>query len=71
MLFSCACSIEEDFVTWRERFWPAVCEQFGVTSVGEDVSVRQFTVTVHDDVPHDKVFVGEPARLASFKTQRP
>ena len=30
-------NIEEDFVTWRENFWTAVCEHFNITSIGEDV----------------------------------
>ena len=30
-------SIEEDFVTWREKFWPTVCEEFGVQATGEDI----------------------------------
>nr|UCK81639.1 NADPH--cytochrome P450 reductase [Arenicola marina] len=64
-------NIEEDFVTWREKFWPAVCENFGITSIGEEMSMRQYAVTVHDETVPDKVFTGEPARHGSFKTQRP
>lgn len=29
-------SLEEDFVSWREQFWPAVCEHFGVEALGDD-----------------------------------
>lgn len=29
-------SLEEDFITWREQFWPAVCEHFGVEATGEE-----------------------------------
>ncbi len=29
-------SMEEDFVTWREQFWPAVCEHFGVEATGDE-----------------------------------
>uniref|UniRef100_A0A8C7W4C1 NADPH--cytochrome P450 reductase n=1 Tax=Oncorhynchus mykiss TaxID=8022 RepID=A0A8C7W4C1_ONCMY len=29
-------NLEEDFVTWREQFWPAMCEHFGVEASGED-----------------------------------
>lgn len=29
-------SLEEDFITWREQFWPAVCEFFGVEATGEE-----------------------------------
>ena len=35
--FCFSCSIEEDFVSWREKFWPVVCEMFGVEATGEDV----------------------------------
>ena len=30
-------SIEEDFITWKDSFWPSICEKFGVASVGEDI----------------------------------
>lgn len=30
-------SIEEDFITWREKFWPTVCEHFGVQATGDQV----------------------------------
>ena len=30
-------NIEDDFVSWREKFWVAVCENFNITSIGEDV----------------------------------
>lgn len=29
-------SLEEDFITWREQFWPAVCEHFGVEATGDE-----------------------------------
>ncbi|CAH1778037.1 unnamed protein product [Owenia fusiformis] len=64
-------NIEEDFVTWREKFWPAVCEQYGVESVGEDISMRQYSLTIHDEIEKEKVFSGETARLGSFRTQKP
>lgn len=65
-------NIEEDFITWKDRFWPAVCEKFGVEASGEDVSIRQYRLVTHDDtlVP-EKVYTGEVARLHSYKTQRP
>ena len=65
-------SIEDDFVTWRERFWPAVCSKFGIEATGEDISMRQFTLTLHDEtLPKEKIFHGEPARLNSYNTQKP
>ena len=35
-------SIEEDFVTWREKFWPGVAEHFGIEATGEEI--RLYTV---------------------------
>ncbi|CAG2069239.1 unnamed protein product, partial [Timema podura] len=63
--------IEEDFITWKDRFWPAVCDFFGIESTGEDVSVRQYKLTEHEEVNHDRVYTGEVARLHSLKNQRP
>lgn len=34
--FSVCFSLEEDFVSWREQFWPAVCEHFGVEALGDE-----------------------------------
>ncbi|XP_064619119.1 NADPH--cytochrome P450 reductase-like [Lineus longissimus] len=64
-------NIEEDFVTWREKFWPAVCEQYGVELTGEDINIRQYSLTTHEDLQKEKVFSGEIARLGSFRTQKP
>lgn len=64
-------SIEDDFITWKDRFWPAVCEHFGIEATGEDVSVRQYRLTEHPDIDPDKVYTGEVARLHSLKNQRP
>jgi len=30
-------SIEEDFITWKDSFWPSMCEKFGTAAVGEDI----------------------------------
>ena len=35
------CSIEEDFVTWREKFWPAVCEHYNISAVGDDIRLAE------------------------------
>lgn len=65
-------NIEDDFITWKERFWAAVCEHFHVEKSGEDVSFRQYQLTVHDDeLPKEKIFHGEVARLNSYNTQKP
>ena len=64
-------NIEEDFVTWREKFWPAVCEHFGVEATGDQANIRQYSLTTHDDLPDNKVFTGEIARLGAYRNQRP
>lgn len=63
-------NIEEDFITWKDKFWPAVCDHFGIAIVGEDISMRQYSLTVHNAL-EDKLFNGEPVRLGSFKNQKP
>ncbi|XP_036380630.1 NADPH--cytochrome P450 reductase-like isoform X1 [Megalops cyprinoides] len=64
-------NLEEDFVSWREQFWPAVCEHFGVEATGEDSSIRQYELVVHTDINMNKVYTGEMGRLKSFETQKP
>uniref|UniRef100_A0A1L2EC44 NADPH--cytochrome P450 reductase n=2 Tax=Locusta migratoria TaxID=7004 RepID=A0A1L2EC44_LOCMI len=64
-------NIEDDFITWKDQFWPAVCEFFGIESTGEDVSVRQYRLTEHDSISSDKIYTGEVARLHSLANQRP
>ncbi|XP_071481377.1 NADPH--cytochrome P450 reductase-like [Diadema antillarum] len=64
-------NIEEDFVTWKDKFWPAVCEYYGWEATGDESSIRQYSVTEHtEDVP-EKVFKGEVARQGSFLNQKP
>lgn len=64
-------NIEEDFITWKDKFWPAVCEFFGIESTGEEVSMRQYSLQeFHENLP-DRIFTGEMARLHSMKNQRP
>ncbi|XP_020298213.1 NADPH--cytochrome P450 reductase isoform X2 [Pseudomyrmex gracilis] len=64
-------NIEDDFITWKDKFWPAVCEFFGIEGAGEDVSIRQYKLTEHVDLPADRIYTGELARLHSFANQRP
>ncbi|KAG5345231.1 NCPR reductase, partial [Acromyrmex charruanus] len=64
-------NIEDDFITWKDKFWPAVCEFFGIEATGEDVSIRQYKLTEHVDLPADRIYTGELARLHSFVNQRP
>lgn len=63
-------NIEDDFITWKDRFWPAVCEYFGIEATGEDVSVRQYRLTENPDVGIDRIYTGEVARLHSLRNQR-
>ncbi|XP_057654372.1 NADPH--cytochrome P450 reductase [Diorhabda carinulata] len=63
-------NIEDDFITWKDKFWPAVCEHFGIESTGEDINMRQYRLEEFDEAP-DRVFTGEMARLQSLKNQRP
>ncbi|XP_072557394.1 NADPH--cytochrome P450 reductase-like isoform X2 [Paramormyrops kingsleyae] len=64
-------NLEEDFVSWREQFWPAVCEHFGVEATGEESSIRQYELVVHADCNMNKIYTGELGRLKSFETQKP
>uniref|UniRef100_A0A4W3H6G6 P450 (cytochrome) oxidoreductase a n=1 Tax=Callorhinchus milii TaxID=7868 RepID=A0A4W3H6G6_CALMI len=64
-------NLEEDFITWREQFWPALCEYFGVEATDEDSSIRQYELLVHNDVNMNKVYTGEMGRLKSYEIQKP
>nr|QEG78946.1 CpC573 [Chrysomela populi] len=63
-------NIEDDFITWKDKFWPAVCEHFGIEATGEDINMHQYRLEEFEEVP-DRVFFGEMARLHSLKNQRP
>lgn len=64
-------SLEEDFMLWREGFWPAVCDFFDIRTVGEDISTRQYKLTVHTQYDPERVFKGEMGRLKSYDNQKP
>lgn len=64
-------NLEEDFVSWKEQFWPAVCEHFGVEALGDDSSIRQYELKEHTDINMNKVYTGEIGRLKSFEVQKP
>lgn len=60
-------SLEEDFLAWQEKMWPAFCEALGVDESGAGgAAVRQptFTVKELDDYDSEKVYLGE---LAEWK----
>ncbi|XP_034946234.1 NADPH--cytochrome P450 reductase isoform X1 [Chelonus insularis] len=63
-------NIEDDFITWKDKFWPTVCDFFGIEGAGEDVSIRQYKLTEHVDMPIDRIYTGEIARLHSLQNQR-
>lgn len=66
-------SIEDDFITWKEKFWPAVCEKFNIQSTGEEELTRQFRLVTHapDEFTPNQIFKGEIARLHSLQVQKP
>ena len=64
-------NIEDDFITWKDKFWPAVCEFFNIESTGEDVSIRQYRLQEFTDEMPERIFTGEMARLHSLQNQRP
>lgn len=69
-------NLEEDFVRWREAFWPAVLSKYNI-DVREirrrlsTCSERQFELVVHHDLPQDKIYSGEMNKLKAYVTQRP
>lgn len=71
-------NIEEDFVNWREVFWPAVCQFFDVNinkrMIQRSLSVttrREFRLRTFTDLPADKIYKGEIAKLGAFDNQKP
>ncbi|KAL9982110.1 hypothetical protein ACROYT_G010910 [Oculina patagonica] len=69
-------SLEEDFVRWREAFWPAVLSKYNidVREIKRRLSScieRQFKLVIHKDLPQDKLYIGEMNKLKSYITQRP
>ncbi|ETN60137.1 nadph cytochrome P450 [Anopheles darlingi] len=64
-------NIEDYFITWKEKFWPTVCDYFGIESTGEDVLMRQYRLLEQPEVSTDRIYTGEVARLHSLQTQRP
>lgn len=64
-------NIEDDFITWKDRFWPAVCDHFGIEGGGEEVLIRQYRLLEQPDVQPDRIYTGEIARLHSVQNQRP
>lgn len=64
-------NIEEDFVTWMDKFWPLVCDHFGISAAEQDISIRQYKLLNHENIIPEKMFKGEITRLNSYTRQRP
>jgi len=66
-------NLEDDFITWKEAFWAAVCEEFNISASSEDFNTRQYEHKVLQDGDYkpEKLYTGEVARLRSYITQRP
>jgi NADPH-ferrihemoprotein reductase len=63
-------NMEEDFLTWKDKFWPTVLDHFGLEMKLQEVSMRQYRLVLPEVAP-EKVFTGEIARLRAYQTQRP
>lgn len=63
-------NIEDDFITWKDRFWPAACDYFGIESTGEEVLIRQYRLLEQPETPKDRIYTGEITRLHSLENQR-
>jgi len=62
-------NIEEDFVTWKEEFWPAIVSRFNIEVGTAEGNFRSYDYKVLED--HDQgVFDGEMGRLHSYKNQK-
>ncbi|KAL9695108.1 hypothetical protein quinque_014393 [Culex quinquefasciatus] len=64
-------NIEDDFITWKDKFWPAVCDHFGIESTGDEVLTRQYRLLEQPETSPERLYTGEVARLHSLQTQRP
>lgn len=66
-------NLEDDFITWKEAFWAAVCVEFKIEASSEEFNTRQYEHKVlgEGDFKPEKLYTGEVARLRSYVTQRP
>lgn len=65
-------NIEEDFITWKEGLWPAVCNTFGISAEAQDIHLRQYELRLpKEPLSLDRLFCGEITRLGAFRFQRP
>jgi NADPH-ferrihemoprotein reductase len=64
-------NLEEDFMRWRESFWPTVAEKLGWQASETGGSDRQFRLEIVEMTSELAVFNGEIGRIGSFDKQRP
>ena len=66
-------NLEDDFITWKEAFWAAVCAEFNIEASSEEFNTRQYEHKElgEGDYKPEKLYTGEVARLRSYVTQRP
>lgn len=70
--------IEDDFMTWKEKFWSEVCDKFNLT-VTNITNYRQYELVIHENRQdfYDEegkpkgLFTGEPCRIGSYETKNP
>ena len=39
-------NLEDDFITWKEKFWTSAMEELKLEVVGDDFSTRQYEIKV-------------------------
>merc|ERR1719297_49225 len=66
-------NLEDDFITWKEAFWAAVCAEVNIEASSEEFNTRQYEHKElgEGDYKPEKLYTGEVARLRSYVTQRP
>ncbi|KAG2065705.1 riboflavin synthase domain-like protein [Suillus decipiens] len=61
-------SMEEDYLEWKDTFWPAFAEALGVEE-GQGGDTPDFAVTELESHPSEKVYLGELSARALTKTK--
>jgi len=61
-------SMEEDYLEWKDNFWPAFAEALGVEE-GQGGDTPDFAVTELESHPPEKVYLGELSARALTKTK--
>ena len=58
-------------MTWKESLWPSVCQKLGVEGSQDTSVMREYALTVENDIPPERIFSGEPHRLGTYENQKP